>query len=111
MSGRFFIYRSSFFPEPSLPVAFVPVPAFAVVYLGAVVTLGAYGCYNFGVSKLPASQATAFLNLIPVFTIILGWLILGEKFNPMQYLAAATVFAGVILSQDFVGGKATNSEA
>ena len=83
----------------------------AVVYLGAVVTLGAYGCYNYGVSKLPASQATAFVNLIPVFTIILGWLILGEKFNFMQYLAAAVVFAGVILSQDSAGGEPVVSES
>ena len=108
--GAVFYLPLIFFPEPSLPAAFVPVPAFAVVYLGAVVTLGAYGCYNYGVSKLPASQATAFINLIPVFTIILGWLILGEKFNFMQYLAAATVFAGVILSQDSLGGKSAASE-
>ena len=104
--GAVFYLPLIYLPEPSLPTAFVPVPALAVVYLGAVVTLGAYGCYNFGVSKMPASQATAFINLIPVFTVILGWLILGEKFNLMQYLAAATVFAGVILSQDSIGGKA-----
>jgi drug/metabolite transporter (DMT)-like permease len=108
--GAVFYLPLIFFPEPSLPTVFVPVPAMAVVYLGAVVTLGAYGCYNYGVSKLPASQATAFINLIPVFTIILGWLILGEKFNFMQYLAAATVFAGVILSQDSLGRKAVASE-
>ena len=81
-----------------------------MIYLGAVITLGAYGCYNFGVSKLPASQATAFINLIPVFTVILGWLVLVEKFNFMQYLAAATVFAGVVLSQDSVRGKPVASE-
>ncbi len=109
--GAVFYLPLIFFPESSLPVAFVPVPALAVVYLGVVVSLGAYGCYNYGVSKLPASQATAFINLIPVFTIILGWLILGEKFNFMQYLAAAIVFAGVILSQDSAGRKAAASES
>ena len=109
--GAVFFLPLALFPTSSFPTLFEPTATMAVVYLGAVVTLGAYGCYNFGVSKLPASQATAFINLIPVFTVILGWLILGEKFNSMQYLAAATVFLGVILSQDSAGGKPVASES
>jgi len=46
------------------------------------------------------SQATAFINLIPVFAVILGWLVLGETFTGSQYLAAAIVFWGVYLSQN-----------
>ena len=61
-----------------LPVEFVPVPALSVVYLGIAVTMGAYGLYNFGVSRIPASQASAFVNLIPVFTVILGWMVLAR---------------------------------
>ena len=98
--GTVFFLPLALFPTNSFPTVFEPTATMAVVYLGAAVTLGAYGCYNFGVSKLPASQATAFINLIPVFTIILGWLVLGERFNTMQYIAAAIVFTGVILSQD-----------
>jgi len=108
--GAVFFLPLALFPESTLPTTFEATATGAVVYLGAVVTLGAYGCYNYGVSKLPASQATAFINLIPVFTIIMGWLILGEKFNFMQYLAAATVFAGVIISQDNTGREAAVSE-
>jgi drug/metabolite transporter (DMT)-like permease len=108
--GSVFFLPLALFPVASLPTTFEPTAALAVVYLGAVVSLGAYGCYNFGVSKLPASQATAFINLIPVFTIFLGWLILGEKFNFMQYLAGAMVFAGVIISQDSAGRKVVMAE-
>jgi len=108
--GTVFFLPLALYPDFRLPTAFAPTAALSVVYLGAAVTLGAYGCYNYGVSKLPASQATAFINLIPIFTIFLGWLILGEKFNFMQYLAAATVFAGVILSQDYAGRKPAASE-
>ena len=71
----------------------------AVAYLGVLVTVGAYGLYNFGVSRLPASQASGFTNLIPVFTLLFAILILGESLNGMQMLAAALVFAGVLLSQ------------
>lgn len=108
--GAFFFLPLALFPTSRFPTVFEPTAAMAVVYLGAAVTLGAYGCYNFGMSKLPASQATAFVNLIPVFTVILGWLILDEKFNFMQYLAAATVFAGVILSQDSAKRKPAQPE-
>ena len=103
--GAVFFLPLALFPTTSFPTVFEPTATMAVIYLGAAVSLGAYGCYNFGISKLPASRAAAFINLIPVFTIILGWLILGEKFNFMQYLAAAIVFAGVILSQDSAGKK------
>ena len=86
-------------PDINLPTEFFPVPAMAIIYLGSFVTLGAYLLYNFGVSQIPASQASAFVNLIPVFTVILGFLILGERFSPSQYLAAVLVLAGVFISQ------------
>ena len=71
----------------------------AVVYLGVLITVGAYGLYNFAVSRLPASQATAFVNLIPFFTLLIAALTLGERLNVQQLLAAGLVFAGVALSQ------------
>jgi len=71
----------------------------AVVYLGVLITVGAYGLYNFAVSRLPASQATAFVNLIPFFTLLIAALTLGERLNMQQLLAAGLVFAGVALSQ------------
>ena len=82
-----------------LPAAPGPTGWFALVYLGSVVTVGAYGLYNFGVSRLPASQATGFINLIPVFTLIFAALLLGEVLSGQQALAAGLVFVGVALSQ------------
>ncbi|AGI23350.1 hypothetical protein H681_07370 [Pseudomonas sp. ATCC 13867] len=82
-----------------LPSAPGPSGWFALIYLGSVVTVGAYGLYNFGVSRLPASQATGFINLIPVFTLIFAALLLGEVFSGQQALAAGLVFVGVAVSQ------------
>ena len=76
-----------------------PVPAAAILYLGIAVSLGAYGFYNYGISKVDASRGAAFVNLIPVFTIISGWIILGERMNAFQWFACAVVFAGVYLSE------------
>lgn len=98
--GSIFFFPFLLLPGTSLPTEFSVVPALSIVYLGIFVTIGAYGLYNFSVSRIPASQASAFVNLIPVFTVILGWLILGEKFTPLQYMASVVVFAGVFISQD-----------
>ena len=99
-SGALFYLPLLFLPSTQLPTHVDPVSFWAIIYLGAVVTIGAYGCYNFGVSRIPASQATAFVNLIPVICLIMSGLILGEQFTAIQYMASAVVLAGVILTQD-----------
>jgi drug/metabolite transporter (DMT)-like permease len=71
-----------------------------VVFLGIVVTIGAYGFYNFGTSRIPASQSAAFVNLIPVITLLMSIVILGERLTPLQYAAGVLVIFGVIYSQD-----------
>lgn len=71
----------------------------AIVYLGVLVNIGAYGLYNLGVSKVSASQAGLFLNLMPVFTAIIAFLVLGEQLLPVQILASALVLLGVVLGQ------------
>jgi len=98
-AGAIFFFPILFFPSTQLPVEIVPLPFLAILYLGSAVTLGAYGCYNYGVSQIPASQATAFINFIPVFTLCLSAIILGERFTGVQYLASGLVIIGVILSQ------------
>jgi len=96
--GTLFFLPLALFSAP-LPRDISPMGLGAVAYLGIVVTVGAYGLYNVGVSRLPASQASGFTNLIPVFTLLFAILLLGERLNGMQMLAAALVFAGVLLSQ------------
>lgn len=97
--GSIFYFGILFLPSTALPTSFEPVSILSIIYLGSFITLGAYGCFSFGVSRIPASQASAFINLIPVFTVFFGWLILGEQFTSSQYMAALLVFAGVLISQ------------
>lgn len=98
--GAVFFLPILFLPGVQLPTA-LPVNALvAVVYLGVFVSVGAYGLYNFGISRVPASQAAAFINLIPVFTIVMGFFILDERLSLWQIFACLLVFGGVFLSQD-----------
>ena len=71
----------------------------AIVFLGSVVTFGAYFLYNYGVSRMPAGRATAFVSLIPVFAVIMGWLFLDERLTYVQFLSTCLILTGVYYSQ------------
>ena len=100
--GTLFFFPIMFLPPTTLPTAFNWGGVVAILYLGAFVTMGAYFFYNYGISRIPASQASAFVNLIPVFCVLLGRVVLGETFTGGQYAASIVVLAGVFLSQDMV---------
>ena len=70
-----------------------------VLYLGVCITLGAYGLYTWGVSKVPVALAGSFINLIPVFTLGMAAVMLNERMTAMQWLAAVMVLLGVFISQ------------
>ena len=67
-------------------------------YLGVCVSFFSFGLYNWGISKIEASRASIFINLIPVTAVLLGWLILGETLNSKQIIAAIIVISGVFIS-------------
>ncbi len=71
----------------------------SLAYLGAGVSLGAFGLYNWGISRMEASKSSAYINLVPVVAAALGWAILDEALTPTQCLAATAVLVGVRLSQ------------
>ena len=97
--GSAFYLPLLFLPSTRMPLQFETASGMAIIYLGAVITLGAYGLYNFGLKHIPASRASAYVNLIPVFSVILGWMLLDESFTGAQCLAAVLVMAGVYISQ------------
>jgi drug/metabolite transporter (DMT)-like permease len=97
--GCLFYLPFLFLPGTELPKHYNLPSGMAVCYLGAVITLGAYGLYNYGLKYVPASQAALYVNLIPVFSVFLGWMVLNETFTRNQCFAAVIVMAGVWLSQ------------
>lgn len=70
-----------------------------IMYLGVVVTLGGYGLYNFALTKITASKVSIYINLIPVFTLILAFLILKEKLSFSEIFASFVILFGVFVSQ------------
>jgi len=72
--------------------------ALAVVYLTVFATVGAFLCYNFALSQVPASKAAVFVNGIPVVTAIGAWVLLDERLTAIQAGGGALVLAAVFLT-------------
>ncbi|MDX1810159.1 MAG: DMT family transporter [Sulfurospirillaceae bacterium] len=70
-----------------------------VGYLGVFVTLGGYGMFNFALGRMEAAKASIYINLIPVFTLLLAFVILGEKLTFVEILASSIILVGVFISQ------------
>ncbi len=70
----------------------------AVLYLGLFCSVFAYIAWYFALSKSEAAESAVFLNLIPLFTILLSMFI-GEFPTPLFLLGAGFIIAGVILVQ------------
>lgn len=86
--------------EVQVPETGVLGVALTLVYLGSFVSLGAFGLFNYGVSRITAGRASVFVNMVPVVAVLLGWSFLNETLTPMQWIAAAGVVVGVWLSQE-----------
>lgn len=71
-----------------------------IVYLGLVITLGAYGLYNFSLAHVKASTAAGYANLLPAMSLIFSMMLLGERLTSTQWIAIAVIFVGVLLSQE-----------
>ena len=84
-----------------LPIHIGPITpsvAFALLFLAAGCSVGAYFLYNIGLRGVSAGTAASMLNLMPVFGLVFSRLILHETIAARQIAGAALVIAGVLLS-------------
>jgi drug/metabolite transporter (DMT)-like permease len=70
-----------------------------VLWLAVVNTALAYMVYNHSLQMLTALEMNVLLNLSPLGTAALAWLLLGERFSSIQIVGMLTVIGGVILVQ------------
>jgi drug/metabolite transporter (DMT)-like permease len=69
-----------------------------LLYLGVFPSVVALALYNRAVAALGASQASAFLNLLPVATMLGAYILLGEEISAAQVVGAALVMTGVLFT-------------
>jgi len=70
----------------------------ALICLGLGITFLIYFVINYALTRIKAAHVILFSNLIPVATLALAFLILGETLTPVQYGGAALVLGGMILA-------------
>jgi drug/metabolite transporter (DMT)-like permease len=75
-----------------------------LLYLALGPSAAAYLLWAYGVRGVPANQAGAFLNLVPVVAVVLALLVLGEQPGPSALLGGALVLLGVWLTTRPVSG-------
>lgn len=74
-----------------------PDTTYAMVYLVAVGSIIAYGCYTYALKKLPMTIVSLYAYVNPLVAVVLGWLILGEKLNMRIGVAFVLTVAGIYL--------------
>jgi drug/metabolite transporter (DMT)-like permease len=70
----------------------------AIIYLGIFGTAIGFIWYADGIKHIGASRTSIFTNLVPVFGVLLGVLLLGEKPLLSSILGGVLVIIGVILT-------------
>jgi drug/metabolite transporter (DMT)-like permease len=83
--------------SPSQLIAPPNAAWWALLFMGVVGSGFAYLWWNTGVMKLGAARAASFMNLVPVFTMIIG-VALGQSLSWAQLLGGALVIAGVVMA-------------
>ena len=72
--------------------------ATSVAFLGLLGTAIAFTWYAAAVHQIGATKAGAFINLVPVFAVLLGALLLGERLPGTVLMGGALVMTGVIIT-------------
>jgi drug/metabolite transporter (DMT)-like permease len=78
-------------------LTFTPRTLTAVVYLTAVGSIAGFSAYAYALKHLPVSTVALYAYVNPVLAVMLGTLVLGERFTPRIAVAAAVVLAGMAI--------------
>ena len=76
-----------------------------MVCLGVFCSAVAYALWAFAYSKLGASRANVYSNLIPVFTAIFSYLLAMEEMTVFKIIGIVVVVVGLVLSQMRTGDE------
>ena len=70
----------------------------SIVFLGVLGTALAFTWYSQAIAQIGTTKAAAFINLVPVFAVLLGALLLDERIGAAVLTGGALVIVGVFLT-------------
>lgn len=72
-------------------------PLAATLYIGLFPSALAYTIFAFALSRAPASLVTVYLYLVPVFSLLFSWWVLGEVPTRLTLLGGAVALGGIVV--------------
>jgi drug/metabolite transporter (DMT)-like permease len=86
------------FGEHTVLTRNIPATGWALAVASGIVQYGcAFWFYLWALKGLSASVAGLFLNLIPVFGLLIAIPVFGDTLNPMQWIGAAMIIGSVVV--------------
>ena len=70
----------------------------SIAYVSVFPSVLAYIFWNFGVARVGANRAGIFFHLMPVFSIVLARLFLGEQFGLNHLVGMVLIFSGIAMT-------------
>lgn len=70
----------------------------AVLFLAAFASAAGYWLWAYGLARVEAGRASAYLNLLPLVAAVSGALILGERIGLVELAAGGIIVSGVALA-------------
>ena len=85
--------------ENIMQAGFVWNSIFPIIELGIFASAAAFVCYTYTLRYIPIARANIFTNLIPVFTLFLSAILLGENITVQKIIGITVVLTGVFVAQ------------
>ena len=74
-----------------------PASLLATLYIGVFPSAVAYTIFAIALSRAPVTMVAAALYMVPVFSLIASWLLVGEVPGPLTVLGGAVAIGGIVL--------------
>ncbi len=69
----------------------------SLVYLILIGSVAAYTCYSYAIKNLPVTLVSLYAYINPIVAVVLGWLLLAEKFNLRIGIGILVTIAGIYI--------------
>lgn len=83
--------------QPSM-IHMTAVAWLCVIYISTFASVGAYLAWNAGVKVVGAGYAAPYINLLPVWTVVFGVLLLHEKVSAIALVGGIITITGAVLA-------------
>jgi drug/metabolite transporter (DMT)-like permease len=95
--GGMFLFIASFIFDDYSTLHWTSSSLWALAYLIVFGSIIAFACFSYALKKLPVTIVSLYAYINPIVAVLLGTLILGEKFNLRIAIAMLVTVAGIYI--------------